>query len=140
MDNFDDIADLMIPHDVLVVGDKRFKLLGLGLPEVMYVVRNHFDALDPLYQMAKVGKLGADVTEIAGQLNEHFGPIATSIIACGMRTKAVDKVAALNMAQQIEALDKIIRLTLINSGGVEKTMEIIIRALNAMAAQKPRRP
>lgn len=137
-EKFDDIADLIVPHDVLEFGGKRYRLLGLGLPEITFVVREHMNALAPLYEAAISGDVENNVLGLANQLAEEFGPIATSVIACAMRrVDARDKLRDLPFEAQVEALDKIIRLT-VSDGGVGKLKEIAIRAGEAMAQmQKP---
>ena len=71
----------------------RSSALALSLPNIISIVRNHFDALEPLYQLSIGGKLDADMTTIAAEMGENFGPVAVSVVAVGMRTKALDKVA-----------------------------------------------
>ena len=132
-DNFDDIADLIIPHEVLEVGGKRFRLLGLGFPEVLFIVRKHIDALAPLYDAATAGDVQANVTAIAAHLADEFGPIAASVIACGMRKPdAAEKLLSLPFDKQAEALDKIARLT-ISDGGLGKLQEIVTRAAEVLS-------
>lgn len=140
-DTFDDIAELLIPSEVLSFDGKRFKLYGLGLPEITFIARLHGDALGPIYQLAQSGQLEADTTAIAMQLADDFGPILSTVIAVGMkRVEAIEIIQNLPFPVQIDALDKIIRLTLGNEGGVEKLMEIVTRALEAMAKQKLLKP
>lgn len=140
-DTFDDIADLLIPFETLEFAGKRFKLQGIGFPEVSFIARVHHEALEPLYQIAASGNLQADPTAIALQLGEDFGPVISTVIACSMkRPDAIGVILSLPFTVQVDALDKIIRLTLSNEGGVEKLMEIVTRALEAMASRKPPKP
>ena len=139
-DDFDDIEDMLIPFETLEVLGKRIKLQGLTLPNIISIVRNHFDALEPLYQLSIGGKLDADMTTIAAEMGENFGPVAVSVVAAGMRTKALDKVDALPVPAQIEALEKILVLTMTDMGGLEKTMEIVNRALAAVVNRMHPKP
>lgn len=129
-DTFDDIEDLLIPHETLKYAGKTFKLQGLGLPEIAHVLRMHYEAISPIYDLAAAGQLPADAASIAIRMAEDFTPVASAIIACGMRKPAaIDKVAQLPFALQVEALDKIIRLTLDVEGGLGKVVEIVTQAL-----------
>lgn len=137
-DTFDDIADLVIPFEVVEYGGKRYQVRGLALPHIMYIVRHHAAALGPVYQAAASGELFADATGIALQMGESFSPVATTIIACAMgKMDATDKIAQLPFSVQIDALDKIMRLTLIAEGGLEKIMEIVVRAVEGAARLLP---
>lgn len=142
-DKFDDIEDLMIPFETLKFGGKTFKLQGLGLPEIVHVVRLNYDALAPIYLLAAAGQLPADAASIAIRMAQDFTPVAAAVIACGMRKPdAIEKAASLPAAVQIEALDKIIRLTLAVEGGLGKVMEIVTQALagveNLQRLQRPK--
>lgn len=144
-DTFDDIEDLLIPYETLKYGSKTFKLQGLGLPEIAHVVRLHYGAMAPIYDLAASGQLPADATSIAIRMAEDFVPVASAIIACGMRkANSIDKVAQLPFAVQVDALDKIIRLTLDTEGGLGKVLEIVTQALvgveslqNLQSLQRP---
>lgn len=133
VDTFDDIEDLLIPHETLEFSGKTFKLQGLGLPELAFIVRSHYSALGPIYDLAAAGELPLDAAGIAIRMAEDFVPVASTIIACGMRKpRAVDKVAQLPFTVQTEALDKIIRLTLVTEGGLGNVLEIVTRALEGV--------
>lgn len=133
--SFDDIADLVIPFETVEFGDKRYQVRGLGLAQILYIVRQHLDALTPIYESAASGELFADPTAIAIQMGERFTPVAGTVIACAMgRASAADKVAQLPLSVQIDALDKIVRLTLVAEGGLEKVMEIVVRAIEGAAS------
>lgn len=140
-DTYDDIAELLIPSETLEYAGKRFKLYGLGLPEITFIARMHSTALEPLYQIAASGNLQADPATIAFQLADEFGPVVALVVACSMRRpEAIEKVQLLPFPVLADALNKIIRITLSNEGGVEKLMEIVTQALAAMAKQKPLKP
>lgn len=130
MTAFADIADLVVPFDTLVVEGNTYKLQGLTAPHIVWVVRNHGAALAPLYQEAISGKLTADPETIAATLGDAFMPIVLAIVACGMgRPEAIDKVGLLPLPSLLEAIDKIIRLTLRGEDDLGKVVEIVTRAL-----------
>lgn len=134
-DTFDDIADLVIPFEVVEFGGKRYQVRGLGLAQILYIVRHHMGALEPIYEMAARGELFANPTVIALRMGEDFTPVASTVIACGMgKIGAADKVEQLPLSVQLDALEKIMRLTLIAEGGLEKLLEIVTRALEGAAS------
>ncbi len=139
-DTFDDIADLVIPFEIVEFGGKRYQVRGLGLAQIMYIVRHHLPVLAPIYDTAVSGELFGDPTAIAMEMGEGFTPVASAIIACAMgNLSAADKVATLPFSVQIDALDKIMRLTLVAEGGLEKVMEIVVRAMQgAVSLTRPK--
>lgn len=143
MAEFDDIEDLVIPHDVLRYRDKSFKLRGLTAAQITWIVRNHGTALAPLYHEATAGRLPADMAAIAVQLENDFTLIASHVIAAGMgktdAPAAIAKAASLPFAVQIDALDKIVRLTMDVEGGLGNVVEIIIRGLKAIKPHLPQK-
>lgn len=141
MQDFDDIADLIIPSETVVYRDKVYQVRGLSAPHIIHIVRTHGASLAPLYQEATAGRLPADLNAVAAELGENFTSIAGAIIACGMdRPDQAEKCARLPFAVQMDALDKIVRLTLEVEGGLGKVVEIVTRAAQDLAPLRPQKP
>lgn len=104
--------------------------MAWSVPHIFYIVREHKATLEKLYARAISGEIEADATAVAYELADEFSPIVGRVIACGMwRPDLSEKMSKLPMAAQIDALEKIIRLTLEQEGGLEKTVEIVTQAL-----------
>lgn len=140
MPEFDDIADLIIPSETVGYRDKVYQVQGLSAPHLIHIVRTHGAALAPIYQQAAEGKLPADLSAVATELGDNFTSVAGSIIACGMgRPEQAAKCAQLPFAVQLDALDKIIRLTLEVEGGLGKVVEIVTKAARDLAPLRPQK-
>jgi len=87
-----------------------------------------------LYTEAIEGKLEGSVNEIAMSMLDDFAPLAGMVIACAMDSPGhADKVMKLPLAFQADALEKIVRLTLVGENALEKLMEIVVRAVQGTA-------
>lgn len=132
--DFSDIEDLVVPFDTISFNGKTYQVRGLTGPHIIWLVRNYGQDLAPLYSEAAAGKLPASTAAIADKLGDSFGDIAAAVIACGMgKPSAIANVQALPFPSQLEALDKIIRLTTQEHGGLGKVVEIVAGAVQALA-------
>lgn len=139
MSDFDDIADLVIESDSFDYKDKTYQVWGLSAPHITFIVRNHITALAPLYTEATAGRMPADLHAVAETLGNEFVGIAGAVIACGVgKPEMAEKLQALPFAVQLDAMDKIIRLTLASEDGLGKVVEIITRAAAGVAALQRR--
>lgn len=121
-----------IPSEPFTFNGKTVQLRGLGLPHIVFIVREHRAALEKLYSKALSGQIEANAEAVAMEMAEDFGPAVGRVIACGMgRPDLSDTMSALPASAQIVALDIIVRLTMAQEGGLEKIMEIVTRALVA---------
>lgn len=138
---FSDIMDLMIPFETIEYAGNTYKLNGLGLPHIVSIVRAHGTVLGDLFIEAGAGQLEADASALVMRLGDDFSAIASGVIACAMGNPAAAKmVVKLPLLTQIEALDKIIKLTLVEEGGAEKILEIVVRVMEGAAHLKARKP
>lgn len=130
----DQLETLIIPTDTVEFNGQKLELHGLGLAEITFVVRHNRELLADLYQKALKGELIGSVEEIALMLLDEFVPLASVVIACGLGApQSADKAAKLPLRVQVEAIEKIIDLTLVGEGGLEKLMEIVTRAMAGAA-------
>lgn len=133
-DNFATLNDLVIEKDSLLYGGKSFSLQGLSYPHIVHIISQHRPVVEDLYLRAAGGVLSSDVKEVAIEVAAQSETLLASIIACGMGAPdQAAKAAALPFSVQIEAIDKIVRLTIANEGGLEKLVEIVVRAVAAVA-------
>ncbi|TPN04543.1 hypothetical protein [Mesorhizobium sp. B2-1-2] len=137
------LETLIIPSETVTFGKNSLTVYGLSLPHITFIVRHHRDVVADLYTQAIEGKLAGSAEAIAVQLLDDFAPLASLVIACGIgEPENADRLAKLNLplAVQIDALDKIIRLTLEAEGGLGKLMEIAARAMTATATLTSQKP
>lgn len=128
------LETLIIPSETVTVGEQTLTVYGLGLPHITYIVRHHRQVLADLYVKAITGELPGSVEEIAMGIMDDFAPLAGLVIACGVgEPEQASKAAQLGFAVQVDALEKISKLTLEGEGGLEKLMESVTRALAATA-------
>ena len=143
MTTFADISDLVVPFDTLSFGGQTFQLWGLTAPQIIWIVRQHGSDLAPLYLDAVEGKLPADVAAVQESLGDSFGPLLVATIACGMGKqgdgKAATNIAKLPLSVQLEAVDKILKLTFAAEGGLGNVVEIVTRALAGLKPLLPRK-
>lgn len=133
-DNFSSLADLVIAQDTLTYNGNTFVLRGLTYPHIIHIVRNHQAVLEDLYQQATSGGLPADAEAMVMDVAAKSDTLVAMVIACSMgHPEHADKAALLPFPVQIEAIEKIITLTIANEGGVEKLVETVVRAVSAVA-------
>lgn len=119
-----------IPSEPFTFQGKTVQLRGLTLAHIIFVVRENREAIERLFEKAIQGELQLDAFAVALELGTDFAPVAGRVIACGLGDPTLcTNMASLPASAQIEALEIVTRLTLIQEGGLEKLMEIIIRTL-----------
>ena len=135
MGDFASLADLIVDFETVTYGGKTFKVTGLTFPHIVHLVRNHRTTLEDLYLKAVQGSLPEDVNSVVMDLADQASGLCGMIIACGMGEPAqAEKATQLPISVQIDALEKIIRLTLVAEGGVEKLMETVTGAVAGLAS------
>lgn len=133
MGGFTSLADLVIESETVTIGEKKLKVYGLGLSHILRISREHFQVVSDLFDRAKAGTLPQDVGQIAAVVADEASSLACLIIACGARAPdQTGKASELPFSVQVDALEKIIRLTLVAEGGLGKLMEIVTGALAEM--------
>lgn len=122
-----------VPSEPLTFNGKTVHLRGLTLPHIIYLVREHTAVLERLYTKALTGEIQANAEAVAIELAEEFSPLVGKVIACSLgRPEAAEQLGQLPASVQIEALDIVVRLTMAQDGGLEKTLEIVTRAMAAV--------
>ncbi|RVT75681.1 hypothetical protein EM858_14640 [Agrobacterium sp. CNPSo 2736] len=131
----DQLETLVLPSETVKVGEQSFEVQGLALAHITRIIREHRSVCAELYTKAIGGELTGSVEEIALGMADDFAPLAAMVIACGSgNPKAADKASRLPLSVQVDALEKIINLTLVAEGGLEKLMEIVVRAMAGAAS------
>ncbi|UVK46818.1 hypothetical protein BPNPMPFG_002528 [Mesorhizobium sp. AR07] len=124
------LETLIIPTETVEFGGQSLTVRGLCLPDITAIVRGHRTVLTELYAEAIAGKLSGSIEEVALAMLGDFVPLASLVIATATDAPHLAPLAAkLPLAVQADALNKIIRLTLVGEGGLEKLMEIVTGAL-----------
>lgn len=135
------LKNLVIASETVEVpGNEPLVVRGLGLDSVIFLVRNNQSGLEEVFSHVQNGTIQASSIEgLAVTLADRAGPLAFQIIACGAGEPSEWKqVAYLPLPVQVEALEKIIRLTFAGDGGVEKFLETVTRMMSGAADLLPR--
>jgi hypothetical protein len=109
-----------------------FTVRGLNLDDIVAIVNAYRPELTELFgQIQSDGENFslADPTTLAESLGKAAPGSVAMIIAYGADEKDVDLVRAIPFPAQLEALEKIGKLTFATEGGPKKVVEIIIRIL-----------
>lgn len=123
------LETLIIPTETVEFNGQKLEVRGLSLPDITFIIRQHRNTVSELYVQAIDGKLSGSVEEIALTMLDDFVPLASLAIACAMDSpKHPDKAARLPLSVQAELLATIFQLTVEGEGGLEKLMEIVVRA------------
>lgn len=128
------LETLIIPTETVEFKGQLLEVRGLSLPDITFIIRQHRSTVSELYTQAIEGKLTGGVEEIALTMLDDFVPLASLVIACAMDApKHPDKAARLPLSTQAELLSTIFRLTVEGEGGLEKLLEIVVRAVAGAA-------
>lgn len=111
------LSNLVLRTDSVEVpvegGTSSLKLRGLSADAIAFMAQFHGEALGAVYTRAVQG--GIDATNVVAALDELLSeaPIlaATAIAFAADEPDAIEQAAALPLGTQIEALEKIFRLT-----------------------------
>lgn len=124
----------LIPSETVIYGAGAFDVRGLSLPHIMAIIRSNRALMERLYGLAITGHLQANPEAIALELGDQFGTFAGLVIGHGARMPELAEQFGyeLPFPVQIDALERIARLTLSNEGGLEKLMEIVVRTLGSI--------
>jgi hypothetical protein len=122
------------------VGDDKFEVRGLNLTDITVIVQSN-GVLAPLSELFANLQMGGDgefalndSASVAAALAQA-APLAVSlIIACAADEEDVAWVREIPFPAQIDALEKIAKLTFATEGGPKKVLETIIRVANGATA------
>lgn len=129
------LETLIIPTETVDFNGQKLEVRGLGFADITYIVRHHRAVVAGLYTQAIEGKLQGSVEEIALSLLDDFAPLASMVVACALDApKLVETAGKLPVTVQAQILEKAVTLTLVGEGGLEKLMEIVIRAMAGAAS------
>lgn len=134
-------AELLVAERVEVAGGRGFDVSGLSLDAILTVVQRHKEDAGELFDtlVAQVGKddgISLDQAEwLGGALLSAAPAIAAEIIALAagyQSQEAADIFRQISMPSQIDALDKIARLTFTSEMPPKKVFETVVRALTGV--------
>lgn len=115
-------------------GNDPLVVRGFSLPDILLVVHRHRGMVEELFTRVASGELRAETAEetIVSVIGE-FAPVVGQVIASASgEPDEWETAMRLPLGVQVDALDKIIRLTFEANGGLEKFMGIIAKALGNM--------
>jgi hypothetical protein len=130
------LKNLVIASETVEIpGNEPLVVRGLGLDSIIFLVRHHEDVVTDLFTKAQAGQLdGSSVESVVAMLADRAGPLAWMIIACGCGEPEEWKMAkVLPLDVQIEAIDKIVRLTFAGENALEKLLETVARMMSGAA-------
>ena len=134
MGDFASLEDLIIPTESLTFAGRKFRVQGLSFAQIVRLARDFRPIAEELYLKASAGELSADVTEVVQSLLIQCETAVAAVIAHGLGSPdQIEKAAALPVGVQVEVIEKIVRLTISNEGGLEKLIESVVRAVEVAA-------
>lgn len=129
------LSDLRLPEEtVQLPGGESFAVRGVSLQDTIALVRHHGPALSNLFNQITSGKdVRIDaMLSVATTLLEQAPEMVAELIALasGESTpEAVAGAARLPLPVQLDALEKIGKLTFFAEGGLGKFAETVIRVM-----------
>jgi hypothetical protein len=118
-------------------GELPVTCYGLGLDDLMLLVRDYADSLAPLYEQAAKGGMTHEslFREVVRLIDEM--PMAVNVaIALGTRAEPeeMDVISHLTLGAKITLLEAILELTLRSENGSGQVVEIVSRAVTEVRA------
>lgn len=107
---------------------------GLGLDSMMFLLRTHGEPLRTAYQNALDDKLEPAAAQAAVlSMIAETPTLMACIIACGCgEPDEWERALSLPLVAQLDAIEKILRLTTEAEGGPKKLMETLVRLLQLL--------
>jgi 3-keto-L-gulonate-6-phosphate decarboxylase len=120
-------------------GTVTLTLYGLGADAVTFLAQEHGEALGTVYAMAVAGGIDAEnVTTVVETLLAETPVLIATVIAFGCREpEAIEQAAQLPLVSQIEAVEKIVRLTFAGGTSAKKLGEIVSRWTGVLSGLLP---
>lgn len=134
-----DLKDLVIPSATVQIPSGQpgefveQPVWGLEPSHIAWLLQTQREGLEHFYAKAAAGEMQMDdYSAIASQLVKQAPVLLGSIIACGCRQPdpaVAETVSRLPFTVQLDALEKIGRLTFAAEGGAKKVLETVIRMM-----------
>lgn len=137
-----DLKDLQIPSETVRLphgtSHVDMPVRGLDPTDLAYLLREQRASLEQFYAQAARGELATDdYGALASQILAAAPVLLGSILACGFGQPdpaVAEKMAKLPFTVQLDAIEKIGRLTFAAEGGVKKVLETVITMMSGMNA------
>ena len=132
------LKNLQLPTESITIAGEVIPLNGLSLPDVTTLIRRHGAAMNDIFERVsgevKKGEENFDVKSILVTLAQETPVVVAEIICLSARElDAVEETLRLPFPVQIEALEKIVRVTFDAEGGVKNFAETVIRIANSLS-------
>lgn len=117
-------------------GTTTLVLYGLEAHHIAFLAQEHSSALGALYDSAIAGEITSErVPLVLETLLDEAPRLVAAVIAFGCREpEAMGQAASLPIGAQVEAVEKIVRLTLAGDTGGKKVLAIVNQLAEAMVA------
>ena len=136
------VKHLRIPEETIDTPGGKLTVRGVSLPDIVALVRHHGPAMSGLFSKVMSGgdvRLNLESIGALGQeLLTQAPAAAVELIVLAADDdpndpEAIDTVRRLSFPVQLEALEKIGRLTFETEGGIKKVAETVIRVASGMS-------
>lgn len=136
------LSDILIPYETVEVAPGMgFTVRGLNLADLFAVMREHTPTLVKLFaEFQSKHTPGRQFTEdmVRGMLQETVmeapGLVFILIASASDEPALVDKVSKLPLRVQLEALEKVIMLSIKTDGELKKLQEVILRVIGGVTS------
>ena len=128
----DQIDNLIIASRTLETsGGSPLTVRGLGLPAIVFLVRQHGPALQGFYEKIVSDEMDlANLPGLAAELAEQSVELVAQIIACGVGApEKWGKLLGLPIGDQVALLEAVGELTFATEGGVKKVVATVARVM-----------
>ena len=111
---------------------------GLEPADIMYMLTEQRDALESFFSRVQSGSLAADdYSAMVQGIMADTPALLGLVIACACDEPTLSGIAQrLPLTVQVDAIDKIARLTFAAEGGAKKALETVVRAMASTTAMQ----
>lgn len=132
------LSDLILLHDTVEIpvvgGTTALPVYGVGVDCLAFMAQSHGATFGTIYTMVLADEIDLDnVGAAAGAMISEAPILAATLIAFGLRCPdEIHMAAQLPFATQVDAIEKIVRLTFAGESAPGKALEIVRKAAEAI--------
>jgi hypothetical protein len=136
MSDYSALEEILCAEEVIKVqtakGEAEISVRGLNLTDISILLEKHFQPIaDAFEKIQSDSEDFSSARDVAANLLREAPRLVTEVIALGAGGMPHHLVERLTIDKQVEAVEKILKLSVSEDGGLGKLMESII---NMMAA------